>query len=64
VCLPKNGDLTPEEYMKRIDRFGVSKETTLGRMFIPINKMNRIISMKSKTILSINDNIRKQLMGE
>ena len=43
VHLPQNGDLTPEDYMKRIDRFGVSKDTALGWMFIPINKMYRII---------------------
>ena len=43
VCLPKNGSVMPEDYMKRIDRFGVLKDTTLGFMFIPINKMYRII---------------------
>ena len=43
VHLPQNGSVTPEDYMKRIDRFGVSKDTALGWMFIPINKMYRII---------------------
>ena len=43
VCLPKNGSVMPEDYMKRIDRFGVLKDTTLGFMFIPINKMYRSI---------------------
>ena len=43
VCLLKNGSITPEDYMKRIDRFGVSKDTALGWMFIPANLMYRII---------------------
>lgn len=43
VNLPKNGSITSEDYMKRIDRFGVSIDTALGWMFIPINKMYRII---------------------
>ncbi|MBE5957234.1 MAG: hypothetical protein E7254_00015 [Lachnospiraceae bacterium] len=43
VNLPKNGSVTPEDYMKRIDRFGVTKDTALGWMFVPINKMYRII---------------------
>ena len=43
VCLPQNGSVTPEDYMKRIDRFGILKDTVLGYMFIPINKMYRII---------------------
>ena len=43
VGLPKNGSVTPEDYTKRIDRFGVSKDTTLGFMFVPINRLYRII---------------------
>ena len=43
VCLPKDGTITPDDYMKRMDRFGVSKDTALGWMFIPIQKMYRII---------------------
>ena len=30
VCLPADGSVTPEAYMKRIDRFGVNEETALG----------------------------------
>ena len=33
VRLPKNGSITPEDYMKRIDRFGVSKDTALGKLY-------------------------------
>ncbi len=43
VCLPRNGSVTPADYMKRIDRFGVTKDTALGWMFIPANPMYRII---------------------
>lgn len=43
VCLPADGSVTPEEYMKRIDRFGVNEETALGWMFVPENEMYRII---------------------
>ena len=43
VVLPKNGSITPEEYMKRIDRFGVTSDTALGWMFVPVNHVCRII---------------------
>ena len=43
VCLPKDGSVTPEDYLKRIDRFGVSKDTALGWMFVPENTVYRII---------------------
>ncbi len=43
VCLPKDGSVTPEEYNKRIDRFGVSSDTALGFMFVPDNRIYRII---------------------
>ena len=43
VCLPKNGTVTPEEYMARIDRFGVTEDTALGWMFVPENSMYRIV---------------------
>jgi len=43
VCLPDHGPVTPEEYMKRIDRFGVSAATVLGWMFVPEHPMYRII---------------------
>ncbi len=35
VCLPADGSVTPDEYMRRIDRFGVNEETALGWMFVP-----------------------------
>lgn len=43
VRLSKTGIAAPEDYMKRIDRFGVSKDTALGWMFVPNNRMYRII---------------------
>ncbi|MBR6019112.1 MAG: hypothetical protein IK055_02715 [Lachnospiraceae bacterium] len=43
VCLPADGSVTPEEYMRRIDRFGVTDETALGWMFVPDHAMYRII---------------------
>ena len=43
VCLPKDGSVTPEDYLKRIDRFGVSKDTALGWMFVAENNVHRII---------------------
>lgn len=43
VRLPKNGPVTAEEYLKRIDRFGVSKDTALGWMFVPVNHVCRVV---------------------
>lgn len=43
VRLPKNGSVTPEEYDKRIDRFGVTEGAALGWMYIPVNHTYRII---------------------
>ncbi len=43
VCLPADGSVTPEAYIKRIDRFGVNEETALGWMFVPEGSMYRII---------------------
>ena len=43
VCLPSDGSVTPDQYMKRIDRFGVNSTTALGWCFVPENKMYRII---------------------
>lgn len=43
VSLPKNGSVTPEDYTKRIDRFGVNEKTALGWMFVPENQVYRII---------------------
>ena len=43
VCLPKDGTVTSEEYMRRIDRFGVDENTALGFCFVPENRMYRII---------------------
>ena len=41
--LPSDGSVTPEEYMKRIDRFGVNSTTALGWCFISENQIYRII---------------------
>ena len=43
IQLPEDGTVTAEEYLKRIDRFGVNTETALGWMFVPENCMYRII---------------------
>ena len=43
VCLPKDGSVTPEEYLNRIDRFGIIEETALGWMFVPINYVCRVV---------------------
>lgn len=43
VCLPADGSVTSDEYMRRIDRFGVNEETALGWMFVPEGSMYRII---------------------
>lgn len=42
VRLPKDGSVKPIDYLKRIDRFGVSKDTALGWMFVPENNICRI----------------------
>ena len=43
VCLPKDCSVTPEEYIKRADRFGISEDTALGWMFVPANNICRVI---------------------
>ena len=43
VCLPADGSITPDMYMKRIDRFGVNRVSALGWCFVPENRMYRII---------------------
>ena len=43
VCLPRNGTVTEERYIKRIDRFGVTKNAALGWYFVPENRMYRIV---------------------
>ena len=43
VRLPKDGSVSPEAYMKRIDRFGITQESALGYCFVPENCMYRII---------------------
>ena len=43
VLLPSDGSVTPDEYMKRIDRYGVNSTTALGWCFIPENKIYRIV---------------------
>lgn len=41
VKLPTN--IKPDQYMKRIDRYGIAKENYLGLVFISENKLYRII---------------------
>ena len=43
VSIPKNGAISPEDYIKRIDRFGVDENTALGFCLVPENRMYRII---------------------
>ena len=43
VRLPEDGSVTPDEYLRRIDRFGVTKETALGWMFVPVNHVCRSV---------------------
>lgn len=43
VCLPSDGSITLDQYMKRIDRLGINSDTALGWCFIPENKMYRIV---------------------
>jgi len=43
IRLPEDGSVTADEYMKRIDRFGVNEDTALGYMFVPANQVWRII---------------------
>ena len=43
VRLPKDGSVTAEDYLKRIDRFGVSEDTALGWMFVPVNHVCRVV---------------------
>lgn len=47
VRLPKDGSVTPEEYLKRMDRFGVSEDTALGWMFVPVNHVCRVVFKNS-----------------
>ena len=43
VQLPSDGSVTPDMYMKRIDRFGVNTVSALGWCFVPDNRIYRII---------------------
>ena len=43
VCLPMDGSITAEDYIKRIERFGVTENTALGWCYIPENRMYRMI---------------------
>lgn len=43
VKLPKNGSISADEYMKRVNKFGVNEDTALGWTFVPENHMYRII---------------------
>ena len=41
--LPKNGLVTAEDYVKHVERFGVTEDTALGWCYIPENRMYRMI---------------------
>ena len=43
VRLPSDGSVTQDQYMKRIDRFGVSSAAALGWFYVPENKLYRIV---------------------
>ena len=43
VLLPSDGSVTPDEYMKRIDRFGVNSTAALGWCFVPESSIFRIV---------------------
>ena len=43
VSLPKDGSVTAEEYLKRVDRFGVTEDNALGWMFVPVNYVCRVV---------------------
>ena len=43
VRLPENGSITPDEYFRRADRFGVNKDTALGWMFVPVDHVCRVV---------------------
>ena len=43
VRLPSDGSVTPEQYMGRIDRFGVDAAAALGWCFVPEHNMYRIV---------------------
>ena len=43
VRLPENGSVTPDDYLKRIDRFGINNETALGWMFVPADHVCRVV---------------------
>ncbi|MBO4347325.1 MAG: hypothetical protein J5840_06780 [Lachnospiraceae bacterium] len=67
VRLPKNGFVTKEDYIKRIDRFGVSEDTALGRMFVPENNVQRIIfknGMRYDLIFDFEDGDNTELQFE
>ena len=35
VCLPQDCSITPEDYLYRTERFGITEDTALGWMFVP-----------------------------
>lgn len=43
IRLPAEGGVSPDEYVKHVERWGFSPETILGICFIPENSMYRII---------------------
>lgn len=43
VRLPKDSKITPEDYLLRADRYGITEDRALGWMFVPIDHICRVI---------------------
>lgn len=43
VCLPQDCSITPEDYLYRTERFGITEDTALGWMFVPIDNVCRVV---------------------
>lgn len=43
VCLPQDGSITPEDYLKRTERFGITEDTALGWMFVLADNVCRVV---------------------
>ncbi len=43
VCLPQDCSITPEDYLYRTERFGITEDTALGWMFVPTDNVCRVV---------------------
>ena len=43
VSLPQDRSITPEEYLTETERFGITEDTALGWMFVPIDNVCRVV---------------------